>query len=124
MTDTDKNEQLRQAVHAAAAPGELATFERTLPGRASSRDYAAKMVEAALSAEEGARARRDADHAVRDKLDLEREIRRATEQLARLEARQQIEPFNLVITNSIRKTRDRLAEMEARRASISTVDTR
>lgn len=77
------------------------------------------MVEAAVAAEQDARTRRDAERAARDKLDLEREILRATEQLARLEARQGREPFNQVVTNSIRKTRDRLAEMEARRARIA-----
>lgn len=162
MGDTDKEEQLRRAVFAAAdgllargirptlaqieaevlgprhrvialleewarrlhppdleSEAEAPLLERTLPGRTSSRDYAAKMVEAAIAAEQEAKKARDVERRVRDRVELDREIARASEQLRRLEERQKSEPFNQVVGNSLQKTRARLAVMEARRKELS-----
>lgn len=163
MGDTDKDEQLRRAVFAAAdgllaqgvrptlaqieaqvlgprhrviamleewarrlqdrsgldSEAEAPVLERTLPGRTSSRDYAAKMVEAAVAAEQEARKTRAVERRVQDRAELDREIARASEQLRRLEERQKNEPFNQVVSNSILKTRARLTVMEARRKELS-----
>jgi hypothetical protein len=94
-------------------------FESTLPARTLPPNYAVRMAEAAMTAEQEASRARDAARRQRDRAELDREIARAEEQLRRLETRHQAEPYNQVILGTIRRIRDRLEIMRVRQKELA-----